>query len=62
MIGLLVICFAFSLSALAQHEGGGWPEVGDGWLWDSYEIVIYDDPDLSIGTWPRTSALGSMST
>jgi hypothetical protein len=32
LIGLLVICFAFSLSALAQHQehagGGGKPEVG----------------------------------
>ena len=33
LIGLLVICFAFSLSALAQHgghEGKGRPEVGGG--------------------------------
>jgi len=31
LMGLLVICFAFSLSAFAQHEGhapGGRPEVG----------------------------------
>jgi hypothetical protein len=34
LIGLLVICFAFSLSAVAQHGGhpggGGRPEVGGG--------------------------------
>jgi hypothetical protein len=33
LIGLFVICFAFSLSALAQHgghAGGGRPEVGGG--------------------------------
>ncbi|MFZ1130039.1 MAG: hypothetical protein WBV31_00495 [Terriglobales bacterium] len=33
LIGFLVICFVFSLSALAQHEGhmgGGRPEVGGG--------------------------------
>ena len=33
LIGLLVLCFAFSLSALAQrggHEGAGRPEVGGG--------------------------------
>ena len=33
LIGLLVICFAFSLSAVAQHgghQGGGRPEVGGG--------------------------------
>ena len=33
LIGLLVVCFAFSLSALAQHgghEGSGRSEVGGG--------------------------------
>jgi hypothetical protein len=30
LIGLLVICFLFSLSALAQHGGGGRPEVSGG--------------------------------
>jgi hypothetical protein len=30
LIGLLAICLAFSLSAVAQHPGGGRPEVGGG--------------------------------